>query len=77
MKRLMTKGIIVLIGILCSTLTSFANSADLTAPLYNFDVPSWDYENNGNIPERVDKDKNPIPNITVNDKMILVDVYGD
>lgn len=76
MKRLITKGIIVLIGILCTTLISFASSSDLTTSPGNIDVPSWDYEHNGNIPEYVDEDGNPIPNITINDEMTLVDVYG-
>lgn len=36
---------------------------------------SWDYEENGNIPAFVDGEGGYIPNVHINDNMILVDVY--
>lgn len=67
MKRLIFWGMSILIGILGMTLICYAD----------FDgVPSWDYEHNDNVPCRVDEKGNQIPNIYINDTMILVDVYG-
>lgn len=77
MKRLMIRWMIVLAWVLCMSITSFADSGDSAAPADNTYIPSWDYDHNDNIPERVDKDGNPIPNISIGDKMILVDVYGE
>lgn len=77
MKRLMIKGIILLIGILCTASISLADTVDLMASPNSADVPPWDYEHNDNIPQYVDKDGNLIPNITISDKITLVDVYGN
>lgn len=67
MKRLIFWGMLLLIGALGMTSICYADSEG---------VPSWDYEHNDNVPCRVDENGNQIPNIYINDNMILVDVYG-